>query len=110
MQAEYDRYIATGGLKGECKLCQAQSVKEFQLWRVINNKFPYDRVASVSHMIIPTRHASEKEVTAEEWAELTTIKDEYVHPTYDFLIEAAHHKKSIPGHYHIHLIVGIETP
>lgn len=105
MQATYDAFIAAGELERRCGLCEAESLKEFGLWRVIDNRFPYDRVASVSHMIVPKRHVGEKGVTAEEWAELMTIKDEYLHEAYEFFIEATHKKKSIPGHYHIHLIV-----
>jgi diadenosine tetraphosphate (Ap4A) HIT family hydrolase len=108
MQAEYNRLISAGGLEGGYALCAAASVKEYEQWRIINNRFPYDRVATVSHMIVPKRHTTESGLTPDEQAEFTRIKDEYLHQEYDFFIEAAHHKKTIPAHLHIHLIVSKE--
>lgn len=104
-QQAYDDFMKAGGLEGQCALCEAPAVKEFTLWKIVENRFPYDRVATTSHMIVPKRHANDEEITGDEWIEFQKIKKEYLTPTYDFFIEAAHHKKSIPAHFHLHLIV-----
>ncbi len=33
------------------------------------------------------------------------IKEEYIHKNYDFIMEATYVKKTIPGHFHLHLVV-----
>ena len=104
--ARYERYKAEGGLDGVCRLCEKEPLKNFTRWRIIQNEFPYDKVAKVHHMIIPNRHVTEPELNSEEIQEFRDIKQEYLHKKYDFLIEASYLKKSIPGHFHIHLIVG----
>ena len=91
-----------------CALCLAPSLIEFDQWRVINNDYPYDLIASKHHMLIPKRHITEAGLSEAESKELISIKNHEQLRDYDYLIEAANHKKSIPQHFHIHLIVGKE--
>jgi diadenosine tetraphosphate (Ap4A) HIT family hydrolase len=104
-QAVYDDYKAKGGLDDGCRLCEAKPLKSFKHWLIIKNQFPYDKIASVHDMIIPKRHVAEREISSEERAEYQKIKDDFLHKEYEFMIEATHRKKTIPGHFHIHLIV-----
>ena len=104
-QAKYDAYIAGGNLDSGCGLCERASLRDFDHWRVIENIFPYDRIAKMHHMIIPKRHAKEPELSAEELKELRKIKEEHLQTDYDLIIEATHRTRSIPGHFHIHLVV-----
>jgi hypothetical protein len=104
-QKIYNDYKLAGGLTGTCKLCTAPHLKTFDHWTIIENRFPYDRIASRHEMIISKRCIKEQEITEEEWAEFRKIKEEYIHKNYDFIMEATYVKKTIPGHFHLHLIV-----
>ena len=70
------------------------------------NSFPYDLIASTHHMIVPLRHVVEAELSAEELREFAVIKREVVDVGYDNIIEATTKNKSLPAHFHLHLIVG----
>lgn len=94
-----------GGLTGPCKLCAAPQSKIFTHWAIIPNKFPYDRIAARHDMIVPKRCVTEEKITTEEWAEFKMIKETLIQHEYDFLMEATVLKKSIPGHFHLHLVV-----
>ena len=104
-QASYESYKAAGGLSEGCALCQKESLRDFDRWRTIVNIFPYDKIAEEHHMIIPKRHVVEAELSEEEVKELADIKREYIEKNYDFTIEAMPKMKSIPQHFHVHLIV-----
>jgi diadenosine tetraphosphate (Ap4A) HIT family hydrolase len=88
-----------------CPLCTMQSLKEFSFWKILVNDFPYDRIADVHHMCVPHRHVVEGELTEEERAEFTEIKRSTLLMNYDYLIETCASCKSLPGHFHVHLIV-----
>lgn len=94
---------AAGHLGDECPLCTAPSITEFTHWRTINNRFPYDRVAQVHHMLIPRTHCTEHELSPEAVAELLDIKHTQL-VAYEFILEALPHMKSIPAHFHLHLL------
>ena len=103
--AKYQEYKSQGGLGGGCRLCEIDSMKEFGHWRIVKNKFPYDNIADVHDMIVPKRHVTEDDLSDEEWEEYKKLKSDYLNTHYDFIIEATHKIKSIPGHVHWHLIV-----
>lgn len=104
-QESYEAYKAAGNLDRDCVLCARESLRTFEHWRIIKNMFPYDKIAKVHHMILPKRHVTEPELSEEEVRELRKIKEEYFHKDYDFMIEAMGNMKSIPAHFHNHLIV-----
>ena len=91
-----------------CALCDKESLKSFKHWKIIENAFPYDKIAAVHHMVVPLRHATEAELSADEYAELDELKDGVLNDDYEYIIEATHKTKSIPGHFHLHLIVAKE--
>ena len=101
------RYTAVKLLRepAECGICNDLTIKEFTHWRIVANQFPYDAIAAVHHMAVPKRHASEESLTDEEWAELDVIKHDYVAEQYEIALETMPKKKSIPGHFHLHLLV-----
>lgn len=99
----YKEHIQNGGLE-ECPLCRIEPTKTFTYWKIIPNEFPYDRVTDTHDMIVPLRHTAETELTHEERAELTTIQRGYVADTYQYMLEAMKNFRSVPAHYHIHLI------
>ncbi|KKS04308.1 MAG: hypothetical protein UU82_C0011G0009 [Candidatus Nomurabacteria bacterium GW2011_GWC2_41_8] len=105
---KYLKLIAKGFLTDGCNLCnkkKTKSLKEFRYWRIINNLFPYDRIAKINHIILPKRHTAEKKLTKAEKKEFEIIKSRYIEQKYEFLIETVNKQKSIPGHFHIHLII-----
>lgn len=101
----YAEHKKNGGLSNGCPLCLESAIKEFKYWRIIDNKFPYDKIAEVHHMITPKRHVAEGSLDEEEKEELYKIKTTYVAKNYDFIIEASPRLKTIPAHFHLHLIV-----
>jgi hypothetical protein len=104
-QAIYNEVLKNGVMADGCPLCKKESIKEFTLWRIIENAYPYDRIAKIHHMLLPKRHAAYEELSQEEWDEFESIKENYIHENYEFLIEASHRKKTIPEHWHLHLLV-----
>ncbi len=84
-------------------MCGKIPIKEFNHWKIVNNRFPYDLIAKVHHILIPKRHVIEKELTEEEFKEFVYIKESYVSKEgYHWILEAT--GKSFPGHFHVHLI------
>lgn len=88
-----------------CPLCQAPSVLEFQHWRIIANKYPYDSVAQTHHLLLIKDHVAEGEISIEAWEELKTMKNGKLNELYAFIFEALPKNKSVPGHFHLHLLV-----
>ena len=86
-----------------CSLCTEPAKSEFVHWRILKNNFPYDALASTHDLIVPRRHVVESELTAEEIEEYISLKKDILFLTYEYLLEAA--RKSLPKHYHVHLIV-----
>ena len=104
VKKKYDDYIAAGGLSDGCELCKKDTQVEFKHWRVVENIFPYDRVAENHDMLIPLRHKKEIDLNDAEKDELYQIKQDYVSEKYHFILEASNPTKSIPQHFHLHLL------
>lgn len=106
MIEKYRKFISNDGLTSNgCPLCSKISVAEFDYWRIVENSFPYDRIASVHHMLIPKTHSSETELSLEAKNEYINLKSTYLNNHYDIVIEALPKARSIPAHHHYHLIV-----
>jgi hypothetical protein len=88
---------------GECYLCSATALKEFEFWRLLPNQFPYDRIFKTHHLITLRRHADENGLTVPEYNELYSIKHS-VRDDYDMFFENTLKRKSIREHFHIHAI------
>ncbi|KND49510.1 MAG: hypothetical protein AB203_00315 [Parcubacteria bacterium C7867-008] len=99
-KAEHAGEVSTG-----CALCTKPALETFTYWKITENKFPYDLIASTHHMIMPLRHATETELTMEEWKEYQEIKHSKLQE-YDYIVEGTSKTKSIPAHFHIHLLIG----
>ena len=103
-QAKYRKHIQDGGLKNGCPLCTHEPLILFQFWKIMPNRYPYDKIAEKHDMLVPLRHVIESEFTSEEVEELKEIKDDYLNANYEYIIEAAHKNKTIPSHFHLHLL------
>lgn len=102
----YEQAKARGHLtSGVCRMCEDETLVEFTNWRIITNLFPYDNIAQTHHLLIPKRHVIEQELTAQEVAELHNLKETKLNDTYTFIFEPLPKQKSIPQHFHLHLIV-----
>jgi len=107
MVEKYRQHKASGIMERACRLCVATEIMSFEHWKIIKNEFPYDLIAKAHDMIVPKRHVNEEELTPREWEELHKIKYSSLQ-TYDILMEGTRRTKSIPQHFHIHLIQLIE--
>jgi diadenosine tetraphosphate (Ap4A) HIT family hydrolase len=88
----------------ECFLCRAKPIKEFENWKIVENEFPYDGIATQSHILALKNHKIESDFNEEEKLELIKIKKD-LGLDYDMIIENGTHNQSIPQHFHLHLIV-----
>ena len=102
-QYQHDRQTALKD-SDTCPLCTAQTLKTFTRWRLIDNKYPYDAVAKTHHLLVPIRHTDGSEITSDERDELELLKNTQLNSDYSFILETLPGTKSIPGHYHLHLI------
>jgi len=100
--SDYELHCAKSHSKA-CYLCSAPSIKAYKHWRIIENQFPYDEVATMNNMVVSLRHAKEDDLTPDEKAEYQRIKAD-LHDEYDMIVENTHKQKSIPGHFHLHLL------
>ncbi len=91
--------------KNNCIYCDKELfVREFQYWVILENRFPYDQIAELSHMLSPKRHvAREEDFTEEERLELLQIKETEM-GDYDLILESTQNTKSRPEHFHLHLL------
>ena len=82
-------------------------VKEFEHWVILENEFPYDRVAKVSHLLSTKREIplDWKFLNKEEKEEFKKIKEEYLKEHYDAIWENLPKGQTVPHHFHLHLIV-----
>ncbi len=101
-QRRYDDF-RTRKVAGDCYLCRGETVREYRYWRILENEYPYDRIADTHHIVALKRHAPEHEMTAEERTEYERVRRD-LHTRYDMLFENTVRKKSIPGHHHLHAI------
>jgi hypothetical protein len=102
----YRAYRASLDPDAPCALCtKAPAIQSFRHWKIAENSFPYDRIAEKHDLLMPIRHVTEAELTNEEIQELSEIKNTAI-DEYNWILEPTHNNKSIPGHFHLHLIVG----
>ena len=100
----YKDYRKVLPVDAPCALCEKEPLQAFTYWKIIENKFPYDLITETHHMIVPIAHKTEYEITSDEWLEYKTIK-QTVTQDYDYFLEATSKLKSIPEHFHIHLLI-----
>lgn len=85
-------------------LAEEPSIKEWQHWRLIANRFPYDIAYKQHDMLLPIREVGAwHNLTADEQAEFWLIIDSYVEPQYDLWFVNTNKRRSILTHFHVHL-------
>lgn len=82
-------------------------VKEFEHWVIIENKYPYDAIAKVSHLILTKRKVAFdwNLINKEEMEEFSKLRSSYLAENYDLIWENLPRGQTIPGHFHLHLLV-----
>ncbi len=104
-QEEYDEIKVHFKNAHVCALCEKTSVEDYEHWRIVRNDYPYGKIARVHNMLIPKRHVTEEEFTESEESELKEIRKKLMDSEYEFIFEATKHNKSIPEHFHLHLVI-----
>lgn len=101
----YEHAQATEPAIDGCRLCvDSATLTEFTHWRLMPNRFPYDRYFEVSHMLVSKRHTSETGLNTDEQAELRHLKQSALGKGYDVIFENLPKQQSIPHHVHFHII------
>lgn len=103
-QQSYDTYKEERMNDDSCWICSKPTIKTFAHWRIVENSFPYDRIASVHHLLTPLRHVHESELTEEELQEFVYIKENEL-DGYELLTWSIKKYQSVPNHYHVHALV-----
>ncbi len=80
-------------------------VREYKYWAIIENLFPYDKVANVSHILITKRLVlfDWNMLNEEEIKEFNLIKKD-ISNEYDCVVENLPLHKSIQLHFHVHVL------
>lgn len=104
MTSKHEEYKKNEKSDGVCALCTKKPIKDFLYWKIVENSFPYDLVSSVSHILVPKRHVTEKDLNSEEYNELKSIKENILFKDYDYIIECMPKEMSIPSHFHQHIL------
>ncbi len=101
-ERRYQEMKDRGELEGVCALCRVEPTRLYTNWKIIPNEYPYDKVFKHHDMVVPLRHTAE--LNDEEKAELEIIRNTYINENYRYVLEATNRTKSIPAHYHLHLV------
>lgn len=82
-------------------------VKEFEHWIIMENKYPYDAVATTTHMLATKREVAFNWdlLNEEEKKEFEKIRKEYLPEHYDAIWENLPKGQTVPGHFHLNLLV-----
>ena len=100
----YDQHKKEREQQGDrqCPICTAESVREYDYWKLIENEFPYDRVARDHYMLASKRHiATFSELTDAEQQEFRDIHESI--NEFDASLFNFAHRQTVDTHYHIHL-------
>ena len=97
-----ERYQKEKKLIAECPFCVGESLHEWEYWKLMPNKYPYDLVAEKHDLLVLNIH--EKNARKDELEELESIKKMKFIADYHCLIENFQIRQSVPGHFHVHLL------
>lgn len=104
-EEKYAEYIKTRGPSAGCVLCGRPAIQTFTHWKIVENRFPYDKIAKVHHMLVAKEHLAQENVPQEAWWEFDKLKKGFINENYALILEQTPKESSIPGHFHVHLIV-----
>jgi hypothetical protein len=79
-------------------------LREWKLWALIDNEFPYTAAFKTHHMLIPKRRVDDKNLSIDERIEMDEILNE-LSETYDCVLINFKKKQSIRDYFHMHLLI-----
>ena len=106
-QAKYNAHRRARPADAPCFLCLQEEVA-YELWKLVKNAFPYDRVAKpgTHFMLCPRRHVAEDyDLTAEEIDERDRIIRYDLSKAFSCIMLNFKPARSHPSHLHYHLWV-----
>jgi len=87
-------------------MVNAPSIKDYQYWRIIENKFPYDTIAKTHHLLVPRRQALNwVDLDIDEMTELDNLMVYDLPQDYDMILLNFPKAQSVKDWLHFHLIV-----
>jgi diadenosine tetraphosphate (Ap4A) HIT family hydrolase len=91
--------------KNRCPFCLKDLlVKEFKFWILVENKFPYNKIAVTHHLLAPKIHIAEfEELKNWQREELKEIIKK-IEKNYSYISLNVKKKRTIKDHFHLHLI------
>ena len=91
---------------GGTDLRELPFVKGWDLWVLVKNEFPYDRIAENHCLLVPKRRfTDDEEMSIEERHELFEIKREFSgDKSFDLMCESMAYDRSVPGMFHLHFL------
>ena len=105
IEEEYQKVLGT--LEGKpCFMCNNEPVHTWKRWKLFVNNFPYDEIAEKNMLLCLNDHR--EEMNGEDFKELQTIKKLKFMSEYHGLLENLAGSKSIPDHFHFHVIKRLE--
>jgi hypothetical protein len=103
-QTRYQHDVDNNQLTG---LDNEPSVAEHQYWRLIVNKYPYDKKWCTSMMLVLKRSGSWEKLSDEEVLELHILTNAYLLP-FDRAVRNGETLASVLNYPHIHLLKGLK--
>ncbi|MFT5849663.1 MAG: diadenosine tetraphosphate (Ap4A) HIT family hydrolase [Patiriisocius sp.] len=102
-QSRYDDFLKNKDFDED----RERIVKSFKYWDIIENLYPYDKIAKAHDMLVPRRvFAKMSECRKEEWDEYKIIMNQFEFDGhYDAVLENFSKGRSVLKQLHIHLIV-----
>ena len=85
------------------------SIREWQYWRLINNRFPYNKLASAHALVVLKRDCSIFHLTEDELNELWGVILTWADRIYDTSIVNFSSVRSVNHTPHVHLITYLDN-
>ena len=103
-QRAYEHYVAEHGHSFD--LTKEAVVREFDHWLIIENRFPYDNMTRINHLLVSREplasvHTAAQMIKDEYDAIIAALANERV---YDACIENFPSASTVRTHHHVHLV------
>lgn len=104
-QTAYEEFVKTNSSES-FNLADETVVQEFEHWTIIENRFPYDNMAHVNHLLVSKKplqsaHAAPNNIKEEFESIIESLVNEEF---YDARIENFPQVTTVKTQYHIHLV------
>jgi hypothetical protein len=109
-----DRYIAHAAERAKIENppnpfenIEEMAIKSFNHWVIVPNEFPYDAIATTSHLLFTKRTVpfDWTLLNTDELEELESLRKTYLNEHYDLIWENLPKGQTVPGHFHLHVLI-----